>query len=270
MRDLLHYPFLASEHGSDIDTLFILIHVFIGLFFLGWFFFFIYCLIRFRGGRQAKATYNGLNARWVYYLAGLVLVIELVLDLSFSRPYGDTANFTPEALNSKRKPLEVRVVAQQFAWNIHYPGLDGVFGTTRPELVREETNPLGLDRDDAFSQDDLTTLNQLVLPVDQPVRIYLSSKDVVHGFSLPEFRIKQDIIPGMETQILFTPTMTTAEYQKTVGDETRQFEIVCAQLCGLGHYSMRGFVTILDSDAFGTWFQQRTPHFADDYDPFWD
>lgn len=270
MRNILHYPFLASEHGKEIDILFILIHVFIGVFFLGWFIFFIYCLIRFREGRQDKAYYKGLKAHWVYYLAGLVLLIELVLDMGFSRPYGDTAQFWEDRQDSSKKPFEVRVVAQQFAWNVHYPGSDGVFGSTRPELVREESNPLGLDRDDTYSQDDLTTLNHLVLPVDRPVRIYLSSKDVVHGFALPEFRIKQDIIPGVETQVVFTPTMTTSEYQDRVGDETRQFEIVCAQLCGLGHYSMRGFVTVLDTEAFEQWMIERSPHFAEDYDPFWD
>ncbi len=271
MNRLFNYPLLSSAHGDEIDRLMIAMHGFIGLFFLGWFLFFGYCLIRFRAGHRQRGRYQGLKGRWVYYLAGAVLVLELFFDLGLSRPYGDTTQYRDDTVNAQATaPLEVRVVAQQFAWNVHYPGPDGVFGATRPELVREESNPMGLDAGDLSAQDDLTTLNHLVLPVDRPVRIYLSSKDVVHSFSLPEFRVKQDIIPGIETELLFTPTMTTATFQERMGDPTRRFEIVCAQLCGLGHYRMRGFVTVLEAEAFADWLEAQTPHFSEEYDPFWD
>ncbi len=101
----------------------------------------------------------------------------------------------------------MRVVAEQFAWNIHYPGPDGVFGRTDPKLITAGTNPLGRVPDDPAGKDDITTINQLHLPVNKPALIYLSSKDVIHSFFLPTMRVKQDAIPGQVIPIYFTPTM---------------------------------------------------------------
>ena len=103
------------------------------------------------------------------------------------------------------------MIAQQFAWNIHYPGVDGQFGRTDITLVDEEINPIGLDRNGSGA-DDIVTLNQLHLPVNKQVMIYLSSKDVIHSFGLPEMRVKQDIIPGMEIPIYFTPTLSSKNF----------------------------------------------------------
>jgi hypothetical protein len=90
----------------------------------------------------------------------------------------------------------IEVTAEQFAWNVHYPGPDGVFGKTDLSLLDVETNPLGLDRKDPAAKDDITTLNQLYLPANKPVIVKLRSKDVIHSFNLPEFRVKQDAVPG--------------------------------------------------------------------------
>ena len=141
--------------------------------------------------------------------------------------------------------LTIRVVGQQFAWNIHYPGADGVFGATSVDLVDAEGNPLGVDRNDVFAKDDVTTVNQLHIPVDTPIRIELRSFDVVHSFSLPEMRVKQDAIPGMTIPLSFTAT------------ESGEWEIACAQLCGLGHYRMRGFFTVHDRGGFDAWMAER-------------
>jgi cytochrome c oxidase subunit 2 len=124
----------------------------------------------------------------------------------------------------------VRVVAEQFAWNVHYPGADHIFGKSDVSLV-SSSNPLGLDVNDPHAKDDITTLNQLYLQVDRPVIVQISSKDVIHSFALPYMRVKQDAIPGMVVPVHFTATRTS-------GEET--WEIACAQLCGLGHYRMRG------------------------------
>ena len=139
----------------------------------------------------------------------------------------------------------VRVVAQQFAWNIHYPGADGIFGKTDVSLINEQTNPVGLDRSDPNAADDITTLNQLHLPVDKPVIIHLSSKDVLHSFYLPEMRVKQDAIPGMSIPLWFKPVK--------IGN----WEIACAQLCGLGHYRMRGFLNIHSQNDYDAWLKEQ-------------
>jgi len=163
----------------------------------------------------------------------------------------------------------VRVVAQQYVWNFHYPGADGIFGKTSPDRVDEQTNAIGLHKDDPNAKDDITT-NWLYLPVNRTALLKLSSKDVIHGFALPEFRVKQDVLPGMSIPVSFIPTVTTDEMRKMRGDETREYEIACAQLCGLGHARMRGFLTILTEEAFATWLEENAPEEGDAGDDFWD
>ena len=174
----------------------------------------------------------------------------------------------------------MRVIAQQFAWNIHYPGADGKFGTTKISLVDEETNPLGLDRD-GFGADDITTINQLHLPVNKQVKIYLSSKDVIHGFALPEMRVKQDAVPGMQIPIYFTPTMTSNEFLKEIEGSARigyiegisssgGYEIACAQLCGNSHYKMRGFMTIHTEKEYEEWLIEQAEYLDSEGEDDWD
>jgi cytochrome c oxidase subunit 2 len=153
--------------------------------------------------------------------------------------------------------LVVQVTAEQFAWNIHYPGPDRVFGRTDIKLLDLQSNPLGLDRSDPAAKDDVTTLNQLYLPANQPIIVRLRSKDVIHSFGVPEFRVKQDAIPGLTIPIWFVPTVTTAEMRTRTGNPEFQYEIACAQLCGLGHYRMRGFVTVQSTEDFKKWMDQK-------------
>ena len=134
----------------------------------------------------------------------------------------------------------VRVVGTQFAWNIQYPGPDGKFGRTDIKLVGSD-NPLGLDRSDPAAKDDITTINQLNLPVDRPVLVHLSSMDVIHSFGLYEMRVKQDAIPGIQIPVWFIP------------NRIGEYEIACSQLCGLGHFRMRGFVNIKTEADFQKW-----------------
>jgi cytochrome c oxidase subunit 2 len=153
--------------------------------------------------------------------------------------------------------LVVQVTGEQFAWNIHYPGPDRVFGRTDITLLDMQTNPLGLDRSDPAAKDDITTLNQLYLPVNRPIIVRLRSKDVIHSFGVPEFRVKQDAIPGFTIPIWFVPTVTTADMRTRTGNPDFQYEIACAQLCGLGHARMRGFVTVQSAEEFQTWMDER-------------
>jgi cytochrome c oxidase subunit 2 len=126
----------------------------------------------------------------------------------------------------------IEVTGQQFAWNVRYPGKDGVLGKT-DHLQASQDNPIGLVKDDPAAKDDLLLLNQIYLPKDRPVRVQVRSMDVIHSFFLPNFRVKQDAMPGMTIDIWFTPT------------ELGDFEIACAEHCGLGHYRMRGAVHVV-------------------------
>ena len=154
--------------------------------------------------------------------------------------------------------LVVQVTGEQFAWNMHYAGPDGKFGRTDIKLLDLQSNPLGLDRSDPAGTDDITLVNQLYLPANRPVIVKLRSKEVIHSFGVPEFRVKQDAIPGLTIPIWFIPTVTTAEMRTRTGNVEFQYEIACAQLCGLGHARMRGFVTVQTAEEFQKWLDDTS------------
>jgi len=264
MTDWLGLPPLATTHGGQIDGMIGWVHVFMLILFLGWGGFFVFCLVRFRRSRQPVANYAGVKSHTSSYLEGGVALVEAVLLFGFAIPlWAARVGAMPPASDA----VLVQVTGEQFAWNIHYAGPDGKFGRTDIKLFDPQSNPLGLDRDDPAAKDDVTTLNQLRLPVNKPVIVRLRSKDVIHSFGLPEFRVKQDAIPGLTIPIWFIPNVTTAEMRTRKGNPEFQYEIACAQLCGLGHARMRGFVTILPAEEFQKWMdgelaQQSAP------DPF--
>jgi cytochrome c oxidase subunit 2 len=255
MTEWLGLPPLAAAHGAQIDNLIGLIHIFMLILFVGWGGFFLYAIIRFRRSRNPVADYKGVTSHRSTYLEVAVAVVEAVLLIGFAIPLWATR---VEALPPENEALVVQVTGEQFAWNIHYPGADRVFGRTDIELLDLQTNPLGLDRSDPAAMDDVTTVNQLYLPVNRPVIVRLRSKDVIHSFGVPEFRVKQDAIPGLTIPIHFIPTVTTAEMRTRTGNAAFQYEIACAQLCGLGHARMRGFVTVQTAEEFQTWIDEET------------
>ena len=255
MLEFLGMPELASAHGAELDRLMAYIHWLMAILFVGWLALFVFMLVRFNRRRNPRASYTGPKTKASSYVEGGVALAEAVLLVGFSIPlwYDRVEAFpTPE-----EDAVEVRVVGEQFAWNVHYPGPDGTFGSTSPDLVDQQTNPLGLDRSDPAAKDDVTAVNQLRLPVDRPAIVHLSSKDVIHSFMLNEFRVKQDAIPGMYVPAHFTPTVTTAEMRERTGDPSFNYEIACAQLCGLGHYRMRGFLTVESQEEFDRWLAER-------------
>ncbi len=241
MDRFMGMPVLASAQAADIDRLLIMIHLFMLVLGLGWGLFFLYTLIRFRKGRNTQADYEGVTSPISKYLEVGVVIIEAILLVGFSIPLWSKR---VDAFPSAQSSTVVRVVAEQFAWNFHYPGTDGLFGRGDVKLVNAG-NPLGLDSSDPNGKDDITTINQLHLPVDKPVILHISSKDVIHAFGFREMRVMQDATPGISIPIWFTPIRK--------GD----YEIVCSQLCGLGHYRMRGFVKVEDDVDFQKWLGEQ-------------
>ena len=169
-----------------------------------------------------------------------MVAVEFLLLFAFSIPFWAVHQ---AGIPTGKNILEVKIVAQQFAWNVHYAGPDGRFGHASARFLND--NPLGLDPSDPAGKDDITTMNQIYLPINKTVIIRLTSKDVIHSFGLPAMRVKQDIIPGMTTQVWFTP------------NKLGQFEIACSQLCGIGHYRMRGIVNVVSQGDFDQWIQQN-------------
>jgi cytochrome c oxidase subunit 2 len=254
MNHWLHLPQLASQHGGALDHTLGLVHWLMLVLFLGWGGFFAYVLWRFRAKRHPAADHAGVKSHASTWLEGAVAVVEAILLIGFSIPlWADRVDRFPAPADA----TQVRVVAEQFAWNIHYPGPDGVFGRTDVKLVDTQSNPLGLDRDDPAAKDDVTTINQLHLPAGRPVLIQLTSKDVIHSFALQEMRVKQDAVPGTVTPVWFVPAVTTEEMRQRTGNPEFGYEISCAQLCGLGHYRMRGYVTIHTPEDFQKWMDER-------------
>jgi cytochrome c oxidase subunit 2 len=248
MREFLakYMPIDASAHGADLDRLNAVVHWLMLVLLLFWGAYFVYALWRFSAKRNPRASYAGMQSHWSTWSEAGVAVVEVVLLVGFSIPlwYKWTTKPTPQM-----NPLEVRLVAEQFAWNVHYPGKDGVFGRRDVKLV-SSTNPLGLDPTDPAGNDDIATLNQLHVEKDRPVIVHITSKDVIHSFSLPTMRVKQDAIPGMDVAIHFTPVLSNDK-----GD----WEVACAQLCGLGHYRMRGQLLVHEHDAFVKWMASSAP-----------
>ncbi|MDG1223671.1 MAG: hypothetical protein P8O00_03785, partial [Candidatus Marinimicrobia bacterium] len=175
-----------------------------------------------------------------------------------------------------RDAVNIRVIAQQFAWNFHYPGADGVFGRTDINLVDEsEQNFIGIDRSDAFAKDDIILQNQMHIPVNKKIRVDLSSKDVIHNFKLPELRVSQDAIPGMTIPVHFTAKTTSDEFLESVKGTPREgkgLEIACAQLCGITHYRMRGYLTVDTEEEYSDWLASEAEYldFGDDEDEWGD
>ena len=210
------FPEDVSTYGAQIDQLFMVILWITGGIFvlvegaLLWF------LIRYRHreGRSAVYLHGNAVVEIVWTLVPACVVIYLAF--ASQRLWAQIQGPPPP------HQLEVEVNAEQFAWNIRYPGPDGRFGTS----------------------DDITTINQLHLPLGQVVLVHLTSKDVIHSFFLPQFRLKRDAVPGITGRVWLQATKPGHD------------EIVCAELCGIGHYRMRGFVTIQSPQEFQAWLEQ--------------
>ena len=227
-------PPAASSHAAAIDGMLEHIHVMMLVLFVGWAAYFAWVLVRYRQKRQPQASHAGARGRFAVMVFAGVAVAEAVVLVVSALPlwYAQTS-----ARPADEGAVVVRVVAEQFAWNVHYPGADGQFGGTSIALV-SATNPIGLDRNSRFGKDDLVLQNEMHLPIGRPAIVQLSSKDVIHSFGVPAMRVKQDAIPGVPSTAWFTPSLEG------------QFDIACSQLCGLGHYRMRGVITVESEEAF--------------------
>jgi cytochrome c oxidase subunit 2 len=241
--NVLHLPPLASKNGAAIDDLMVYIHLLMLVLFIGWIIYFFYALFRFRQSRNLKANYHGVRNHASNYIEVAVAVIEFVLLAGIAVPiWARAVDKFPAADQS----TVIQIVAQQYAWNVRYPGPDGVFGRQDMKFVTSD-NVFGVDPTDARGKDDIQVLNEVHAVVNKPVIIYLSSKDVIHSLRVLPMRICQDAIPGLRIPVWFTPT------------QTGRYQINCAQLCGPGHASMSGGFLIVESQAdFDKWVASKS------------
>lgn len=234
-------PIQASTYAKKIDWAIYLVHGAMIMIFILWAIYMIFCLIRYRHRENVPARYSHPVGLKSYIPDVLILAFEIWLIFIVGIPIW--AHIREEFPKSEDAVI-VNLIAEQFAWNFHYPGPDGKFGKREISLI-SATNPIGLSEEDPNSKDDITMINELYLPLKKPVILNLSSKDVIHSFFVPEFRTKQDVVPGMKIPIWFEPTLTG------------KFEIACSQLCGLGHYKMRGDVIVQNEEEFEKWMEEK-------------
>ncbi|MEI7533510.1 MAG: hypothetical protein WCK57_04015 [Verrucomicrobiae bacterium] len=242
-HNVIGLPELASSNGQAVDDLIVYVHWLMLALFIGWILYFGYVLFRFNNARNKKADYQGSKSKVPSYVELAIVAIEAVLLLGIAVPLWakNVSHFpTPE------ESTVVQIVAQQFAWNARYPGPDGKFGSQEMKLVAE-TNVFGVDAADAAGKDDVQVFNEIHVPVNKPVLIYLSSKDVIHSLKLVAMRLTQDAIPGLRIPCTFTPT------------KIGRYQIECAQLCGNGHAAMAGgFVVVQSQEDFTAWLKSKS------------
>src|SRR5262249_14299763 len=169
MLQYLGLPVAASEHAGEIDQMIVLVHWLMLVLFVGWGLFFLFVLARFRSGANPKASYSGAKGKFAKSTEIAVAIVEIILLVVYAIPAWATR---VRNIPSEHEAVVVRVVGEQFAWNVHYAGPDGKFGRTDIKLVSAD-NPLGLDRADPAAKDDITTINQLNLPAGRPILVRL-------------------------------------------------------------------------------------------------
>ncbi len=234
-------PEAISQAGRDIDSQFYLTLAITGVVFviaqglLGWF------IWQYREGREGTVTYIHGNNK-IEVGGGVVIgVVFVALAL-----LGQKAWAALHLAGETEDALHVEVTGQQFAWNIRYPGKDGVLGETAPQFV-ETVNPIGISPRDPAGKDDVMSINKLVVPVNRPVQLNLKSLDVLHDFFMPALRIKQDTVPGLSIPLRFK------------AEKTGTYDVACAELCGQGHYSMKATLEVMEPAQFEAWLAESAP-----------
>jgi cytochrome c oxidase subunit 2 len=244
MEKLLRLPVLASKHGQDVDNFIIYVHYLMIALFVGWMAYFVYVLFRFNRWTNPKADHGGLRSHASNYIEGAVVVVEAILLCVFAIPLW--ARQVDQFPTAEQHPTHFRIIAQQFNWNVFFPGVDGEFGKRDISFVTTD-NPWGADKNDPKGKDDFSVPEgDIHVPVGKPVIIDLTSKDVIHSFKVIAMRTTQDAIPGLSIPLYFTPTKVGI------------YQINCAQLCGIGHSTMAGGRIKVDTqEDYDKWFAEQ-------------
>lgn len=231
---------LASNWGMVDFTVDITLYV-TGFVFVAVNLFMAYCVIRFRYKKGAKASYEPENKKLESWLTGLTAVGVAAMLTPGLFVWADFVDVPDDA-------HVVEAVGQQWHWTFRLPGEDGKLGEVDAERITSE-NPFGMDPEDPNGQDDVLIYDgEVHIPIDRPVKFVLRSKDVLHDFAVAQFRVKMDLVPGMNTFLWLTPT------------KTGRFEILCEELCGIAHYTMRGAVIVAERDDYATWLANQSTY----------
>jgi len=205
---------------------------------------------------KRKAYYfthnNKLEIIWTG-IPAITLTILVVFGLKY------WFKFTADAPKNSQV---IEITGHQFGWEIRYPGKDGILGRKNYKLTdAAKDNPLGVDFSDAASHDDVHVPTTMHVVVNRPVKLVINSQDVIHDVGLPQFRLKMDAVPGTPTTLWFTPILTTKEMAKKTGNPDFVYEISCDQMCGKGHFTMRGVIVVETQKEFNEWWIKQRPEY---------
>jgi cytochrome c oxidase subunit 2 len=255
-------PESASVQGDHYDSMLFVTVVMTGIVFFVTQILLFYFVFRYQSTEHRKAFFyshnNKLEILWTTVPA-LALVVLVVIGLKNWFTMTDVA---------PKDSLVVEIVGKQFNWLIRYPGPDGVFGKRDYRLTNDATNVLGLDWNDPASKDDIIIENGEMHIVDKRnVQLVINSRDVIHDVGLPHFRMKMDAVPGITTTMWFTPKFTTEEMKAKTKNPNFVYEISCDQMCGKGHYSMRGTVIVQTANEFNAWIAKQPAYYASQQKP---
>jgi cytochrome c oxidase subunit II len=232
-------PDVASKTGEEIDQLTYFIYYLTGAVFVLTQVVYIYFLVRYRAKKGVRATYSHGDTR-------LELVWTAIPTAIFIGLWGYSNHMWLQVIHTDPPPdtMEVAVLAYQFGWSFQYPGPSGKLGRSDVKLISAD-NVFGNDRTDPLTKQDIQS-GVLELPVNKPVRIRLNSRDVIHGFYIPNFRIYQDAVPGRTIDLVwFIPT------------KIGSYDLACSQLCGSGHYNMKAQVEVVSQEDYDKWYKQK-------------
>lgn len=251
-------PVSASEHGVQYDSMFKITLIVTGIVFfitqtaLFWFSY----RYQAREGQKAQffAHNNKLEVVWTT-IPAIAMAILVVIGL---KNWGTMTSEAP------KDAMVVEVVGKQFNWIIRYPGADGALGKRDFRNINDVDNVLGMDWNDKSNMDDVVLQNgELHLVKGKPAKLIIGSRDVIHDVGLPHFRMKMDAVPGIVTTMWFTPTVSTEEMKEITGNPDFVYEISCDQMCGKGHYAMRGTVIVHNDQAeYDEWMKGQMSYYA--------
>ena len=244
----------ASAHGAEIDQLFwVTMSICFGVFVITNF---ILCFFAFRYGNDGKrtATYYPENHKLelVWTIVPAIVLATLVI---FGIRVWNRTMMTDAADDA----VQIELNAQQFGWNIRYPGVNGKFAELDRHLISAD-NSLGIDFATDEAKDDFIAPD-LVLPLGREVVLHIRSRDVLHSAYLPHFRVKMDAVPGMPTKFKFTPTISTDSMRVIRDNPEFDYELACTEVCGRGHFSMRKRVVVVPADSFDTWMSTQPVYY---------
>lgn len=252
-------PEAASEHGKKIDEMFNLTLIITTIVFILTHIVLFAFAYFYKSTGKRKAYYyphnNLIEKIWTLVPAVVLTVLVLMGFLTWRSIF-----YKIEDPNNK--PLLIEVTSSQFQWDVRYPGKDGVIGVKNYKKITA-LNALGIDFNDKNSLDDQVG-EEIVLPVNKPVRFILTSKDVLHSFYMPHFRVQLNTVPGMTSYFEFTPTITTEEMKIKTNDPSFKYLLLCAKICGSNHYNMQKPVRVVTQAEYDEWVVKNATYLTDD------